>query len=309
MPLKPSKDQRAYLYDRLESAQKAVGYVQGVTYDEFWQNSEKRDAVAMRIAAIGEAARQITPVTEAAVPSVPFHLIRGMRNRIAHHCRARRGNLVANQHRGRSRLQSAFNRHRSRQPDGQPGLVVAVQTFGDFLFWHPHVHVMAAAGVLMTPGGSFGQTGFELGLPTRRGRATRPVCVQRTGRRSGVKFHLAGLTGSAPEVCSARDGLEQEFPPSANSAPILAGGRREFRQPHPARPLKIQFPTNNYLAGAMEARPFAGVVPSSGEARAETFPLTVGIIDRNCPYFLLGVPTPPDNIIGTHLALNKLRIF
>lgn len=85
MPLKPSKDQKAYLFDMLESAQKEIGYLKGVTYDEFWQNSEKRDAVAMRIAAIGEAARQITPVTEAAVPNVPFHLIRGMRNRIAHH--------------------------------------------------------------------------------------------------------------------------------------------------------------------------------------------------------------------------------
>jgi len=85
MPLKPSKDQKTYLYDTLESAQKALGYVQGVSYDEFWQNSEKRDAVAMRIAAIGEAARQITPVTETVVPNVPFHLIRGMRNRIAHH--------------------------------------------------------------------------------------------------------------------------------------------------------------------------------------------------------------------------------
>jgi len=29
-----------------------------------------------------------------------------------------------------------------------------VQTFGDFLFWHPHVHVIATAGVL-TPDGTF----------------------------------------------------------------------------------------------------------------------------------------------------------
>jgi uncharacterized protein with HEPN domain len=60
MPPESSKDQRAYLHDMLESAQKALGYVQGVSYDEFWHNSEKRDAVAMRIAAIGEAARQVT---------------------------------------------------------------------------------------------------------------------------------------------------------------------------------------------------------------------------------------------------------
>jgi uncharacterized protein with HEPN domain len=60
MPPESSKDQRAYLHDMLESARKALGYVQGVSYDEFWHNSEKRDAVAMRIAAIGEAARQVT---------------------------------------------------------------------------------------------------------------------------------------------------------------------------------------------------------------------------------------------------------
>ena len=85
MPPKPSKDQKAFLHDRLESAQKALGYVQGVSSDEFWHNSEKRDAVARRLAAIGEAARPITAHTEATVPNVPFHLIRGMRNRIAHH--------------------------------------------------------------------------------------------------------------------------------------------------------------------------------------------------------------------------------
>ena len=49
---------------------------------------------------------------------------------------------------------AAWLRHRTGQPDGQPGLVVAVQTFGDFLFWHPHVHVVAAAGVF-TPNGDF----------------------------------------------------------------------------------------------------------------------------------------------------------
>ena len=72
MPLKPSKDQKTYLYDTLESAQKALGYVQGVSYDEFWQNSEKRDAVAMRIAAIGEAARQITPSPRRRCQTFPF---------------------------------------------------------------------------------------------------------------------------------------------------------------------------------------------------------------------------------------------
>ena len=29
---------------------------------------------------------------------------------------------------------------------------MAVQTFGDFLFWHPHVHVIATAGVFDADG-------------------------------------------------------------------------------------------------------------------------------------------------------------
>ncbi len=45
-------------------------------------------------------------------------------------------------------------RQRTGQPEGQPGLVVAVQTFGDFLFWHRHDHVLATAGVF-APNGDF----------------------------------------------------------------------------------------------------------------------------------------------------------
>lgn len=47
---------------------------------------------------------------------------------------------------------TAWLRHRTDCPTGQPGLVVAVQTFGDFLFWHPHVHVIATAGVFDADG-------------------------------------------------------------------------------------------------------------------------------------------------------------
>jgi len=36
---------------------------------------------------------------------------------------------------------------RTQTPDGQPGLVIAAQTFGDFLTWHPHLHVLVTGGV------------------------------------------------------------------------------------------------------------------------------------------------------------------
>ena len=84
MPAEPARNQGAYLWDMLESARIIRGYVDGVNYDQFWDDSQLRDAVAMRIATIGEAARHITAETEAKLPSIPFHRIRGMRNRITH---------------------------------------------------------------------------------------------------------------------------------------------------------------------------------------------------------------------------------
>ena len=78
------KTQAAYLHDMLEAAQLIHGYVAGVTFDEFWHNSEKRDAVALRISVLGESAHKIGKATEATLPSIPFKSIRGMRNRIAH---------------------------------------------------------------------------------------------------------------------------------------------------------------------------------------------------------------------------------
>ncbi len=47
---------------------------------------------------------------------------------------------------------TAWLRDRTGCATGHPGLVVAVQTFGDFLFWHPHVHVIATAGVFEADG-------------------------------------------------------------------------------------------------------------------------------------------------------------
>ena len=78
------KTQDAYLHDMLEAARLIHGYMAGVTFEEFWHNSEKRDAVALRISVLGESASKIDKVTETVLPVIPFKSIRGMRNRIAH---------------------------------------------------------------------------------------------------------------------------------------------------------------------------------------------------------------------------------
>jgi uncharacterized protein with HEPN domain len=79
----PSPDD-AHLHDMLEAALLIKSYTKGVTFDEFWRSNEKRDAVALRLSVLGEAAVHISPATQKALPSIPFKEIRGLRNRIAH---------------------------------------------------------------------------------------------------------------------------------------------------------------------------------------------------------------------------------
>ena len=55
-----------------------------VSFDEFWHDNEKRDAVALRLSIIGEAASHVSPAAQKGLPSIPFKQIRGLRNRIAH---------------------------------------------------------------------------------------------------------------------------------------------------------------------------------------------------------------------------------
>ena len=78
------KTSDAYLYDILEAARLIHGYMDGVSFDDFWHNNEKRDAVALRLSVLGESAHKIDKTTEATLPGIQFKNIRGMRNRIAH---------------------------------------------------------------------------------------------------------------------------------------------------------------------------------------------------------------------------------
>ena len=94
MPGKSSQSdeqrQLAYLHDMLESARHVLHYVDGVTLAEFSTNSEKRDAVSMRLAVIGKSARHITNDTATKLPTVPFDAIHS-RTTQSHRPRIRSG--------------------------------------------------------------------------------------------------------------------------------------------------------------------------------------------------------------------------
>jgi uncharacterized protein with HEPN domain len=78
------KTQDAYLHDMLEAARLIRGYIAEVSFEDFWHNNEKRDAVTLRLSVLGESAQRIDKAIETALPGIPFKSIRGMRNRIAH---------------------------------------------------------------------------------------------------------------------------------------------------------------------------------------------------------------------------------
>lgn len=80
----PKNPDDAYLQDMLESARLIQSYMRKIGFDEFWNHHEKRDAVAMRLTVIGEAASHVSPAAQKALSSIPFKQIRGLRNRIAH---------------------------------------------------------------------------------------------------------------------------------------------------------------------------------------------------------------------------------
>jgi len=90
---------------------------------------------------------------EICAPVPHRHLVLTIPRLIRHTFKFNRALLGELYHAAHSAI-TTWLRQRTGQPAGQPGLVVAVQTFGDFLFWHPHVHVLAAAGVF-APNGDF----------------------------------------------------------------------------------------------------------------------------------------------------------
>lgn len=74
----------AYLYDMLESAQAILGYMTGITWDEFSKDALLQDAVVRRLEIIGEAAGRVSADTQKKYPHIPWMAMRGTRNRVIH---------------------------------------------------------------------------------------------------------------------------------------------------------------------------------------------------------------------------------
>jgi len=78
-----SKD-NALLADISNAAKAIERFLQGVTFDQYSANEEKYEAVNRKFEIIGEAARRLSPATQAKLPGIPWRLLTAMRNLLIH---------------------------------------------------------------------------------------------------------------------------------------------------------------------------------------------------------------------------------
>lgn len=78
------KDDTVYLREMLDCIALIESYTQGITYETFYNERMRRDAVLLQIANIGEAGRKLSKDFRKKHFEVPWLQIINMRHRIAH---------------------------------------------------------------------------------------------------------------------------------------------------------------------------------------------------------------------------------
>jgi len=73
-----------YVRDMLESAEKALGFVSGMGYDEFAEDEKTQYAVVRAIEIIGEAAKKVSKDLRETYSEIPWREIAGTRDKLIH---------------------------------------------------------------------------------------------------------------------------------------------------------------------------------------------------------------------------------
>lgn len=74
----------ARLWDMLDAARSAVGFVEGMSSGDFCSDRKTRQAVERNLEIIGEAARCVSPGVHEAFPEIPWRSMTALRNVLAH---------------------------------------------------------------------------------------------------------------------------------------------------------------------------------------------------------------------------------
>jgi uncharacterized protein with HEPN domain len=78
------RSNRLYLNDILESIEKIMRYVDGLSLEDFMASDMIFDAVVRNLEIIGEASNHIAKSVQSASPKVPWRLMKDMRNVLSH---------------------------------------------------------------------------------------------------------------------------------------------------------------------------------------------------------------------------------
>ena len=78
------RDWRLYADDIVEACDKIRRFIGGMDYDAFVADERTRDAVIRNLEIIGEAAKKLPAEETAKAPQIPWRLVCGMRDVLAH---------------------------------------------------------------------------------------------------------------------------------------------------------------------------------------------------------------------------------
>ena len=78
------REPKLLVEDKMESTNKILEYTQGLSFEEFTNDSKTIDAVIRNFEIIGEAANRLPEDFKDKHSNVDWHRIRGFRNRIVH---------------------------------------------------------------------------------------------------------------------------------------------------------------------------------------------------------------------------------
>ena len=77
------RDNRVYVGDLLDTANKAIGFIEGLSRQDFGNNELLRLFTHL-LQIIGEAARRVSPDFRSAYPAIPWNAVVGMRSKVVH---------------------------------------------------------------------------------------------------------------------------------------------------------------------------------------------------------------------------------
>jgi uncharacterized protein with HEPN domain len=78
------RDDRVYIEHMIDTANKAINFVEGISREDFDNDELLRLAITHLLQIIGEAARRVSLDFRAAHPEIPWKAIVGMRSKVVH---------------------------------------------------------------------------------------------------------------------------------------------------------------------------------------------------------------------------------